>query len=268
MQTSGAEQALAEVERLGRIVEGLLSLARADAGASRTERVELDAVIAERVALCDRSRGRGRARAGACGARPTGSARSSTTWSRTRLAVSGRRDRLGTRRVGDWVELHVVDEGPACPRRIVARAFDRFWRGRSAAPGSGLGPLDRPPPRHGRRRRGRVARGGGGGIDAVVRLRPCLSPPDRFLYSVRVARPTAFASVDRPAVWPRVRGEPRPERLDAPLDSLTGVGPKIAGGCASSASRRSATCWSTGRATTSARSARAGSSTCSASRRR
>ncbi len=43
-----------------------------------------------------------------------------------------------------------------------------------------------------------------------------------------MTRPTGFASVDRPEVWPRLRGEPRPERLDAPLDSLPGVGPKIA----------------------------------------
>jgi ATP-dependent DNA helicase RecG len=44
-----------------------------------------------------------------------------------------------------------------------------------------------------------------------------------------VTRPTGFASVDRPEVWPRLRGEPRPDRLEAPLDSLSGVGPKIAG---------------------------------------
>ncbi len=44
-----------------------------------------------------------------------------------------------------------------------------------------------------------------------------------------VARPTGFSSLDRPEVWPRLRGEPRPERLEAPLDSLPGIGPRIAG---------------------------------------
>src|SRR5262249_43639086 len=44
-----------------------------------------------------------------------------------------------------------------------------------------------------------------------------------------VTRPTAFATVDRPKSWPRLRGEPRPDRLEAPLDSLQGVGPRIAG---------------------------------------
>jgi ATP-dependent DNA helicase RecG len=43
-----------------------------------------------------------------------------------------------------------------------------------------------------------------------------------------VTRPTAFATVDQPESWPRLRGAPRPERLEAPLDSLTGVGPRIA----------------------------------------
>jgi ATP-dependent DNA helicase RecG len=43
-----------------------------------------------------------------------------------------------------------------------------------------------------------------------------------------VTRPTGFASVDRPEVWPRLRGEPRSERLEAPLDSLPGIGPRIA----------------------------------------
>jgi ATP-dependent DNA helicase RecG len=43
-----------------------------------------------------------------------------------------------------------------------------------------------------------------------------------------VTRPTGFATVDRPEVWPRLRGEPRPERLGASLESIQGVGPKIA----------------------------------------
>jgi ATP-dependent DNA helicase RecG len=40
--------------------------------------------------------------------------------------------------------------------------------------------------------------------------------------------PAGFASLDRPKVWPRLRGEPRPERLEAPLDTLPGIGPRIA----------------------------------------
>src|SRR5205823_6204649 len=40
-------------------------------------------------------------------------------------------------------------------------------------------------------------------------------------------RPTRFAAVDRPKSWPRLRGGPRPERLDASLETLKGVGPQI-----------------------------------------
>src|SRR3954470_7969640 len=42
-------------------------------------------------------------------------------------------------------------------------------------------------------------------------------------------RPTAFAAVDQPDEWPRLRGAPRPERLQAPLESIPGVGPQAAG---------------------------------------
>src|SRR5579862_627740 len=37
-----------------------------------------------------------------------------------------------------------------------------------------------------------------------------------------------FAGADPDGPWLRLPGEPRPERLEAPLDSLPGVGPKIA----------------------------------------
>jgi len=37
-------------------------------------------------------------------------------------------------------------------------------------------------------------------------------------------RQTAFAGLDRPQAWPATRGRPRPQRLEASLDSLDGVG--------------------------------------------
>jgi ATP-dependent DNA helicase RecG len=43
-----------------------------------------------------------------------------------------------------------------------------------------------------------------------------------------VTRPTGFAAVDRPEAWPRLRGAARPERLQASLESLQGVGPRVA----------------------------------------
>jgi ATP-dependent DNA helicase RecG len=41
---------------------------------------------------------------------------------------------------------------------------------------------------------------------------------------IETRRPTAFAGLDRPQAWPATRGRPRPERLDAELDTLDGVG--------------------------------------------
>jgi ATP-dependent DNA helicase RecG len=48
------------------------------------------------------------------------------------------------------------------------------------------------------------------------------------ILEVEVTRPTGFASLDRPEVWPPLRGEPHPARLGAPLESLPGIGPRIA----------------------------------------
>ena len=33
--------------------------------------------------------------------------------------------------------------------------------------------------------------------------------------------------MDPPAVWPRLLGTPRPERAEAPVSSLSGVGPAL-----------------------------------------
>jgi signal transduction histidine kinase len=168
--TEEASRALAEVDRLGRLVEALLSLARADAGTSKVERVEVDGVLVERLAL----------REGVKVAGETG------------LAVRSSHDRLGqivdnlvanavavsddvtvsVARAGEWVELRVVDRGPGLSEEERRRAFDRFWRGRSRGPGSGLGLAIV------RRLAGvdggeaELREAPGGGIDAVVRLRP------------------------------------------------------------------------------------------------
>ncbi len=40
-------------------------------------------------------------------------------------------------------------------------------------------------------------------------------------------RQTAFARLDRPPAWPATRGRPRPQRLEASLDALPGVGPTL-----------------------------------------
>ncbi len=169
LEGDAAAPALVEVERLGRLVEGLLSLARADAAGAAGEPVDVDEVLARPDRALD-----------------------GVTWAgETGLRVRSSPDRLGqlvdnlvanalavsddvtvsTRVIDGWVELHVVDRGPGLSPEERARAFDRFWRGRSAGPGSGLGLAIV--------RRLARADGGeaelreaeGGGLDAVVRLR-------------------------------------------------------------------------------------------------
>ena len=169
MDPAAAGPALAEVERLGRLVEELLSLARADAAIGGSESVDVDTVLADRLA--------GRVGVSQGGERGL---RVRTTADRlgqmvdnlvaNALAVSEKVSVTASSDDG-WVEVHVVDDGPGLSVDEREHAFDRFWRGRSSGPGSGLGlPIVRGLAR---------ADGGdaelrqasGGGIDAVVRLR-------------------------------------------------------------------------------------------------
>ena len=170
METEAAEPALAEVDRLGRLVESLLALARADASAVRTEAVDVDVVLNDRLAHWH-----GVERAGQRGLRVRSSAdrvgQMLDNLVANALAVSSD-VQVSVERTDGWVELHVVDEGPGLTSDERARAFDRFWRGRTSGSGSGLGLAIV--------RRLAAADAGeaelraapGGGIDAVIRLRP------------------------------------------------------------------------------------------------
>jgi signal transduction histidine kinase len=182
LENGDVEHALREVERLGDLVEGLLVLARVDAGGAPASVVDAAAIARERAdhwrALAEErgvtvtaavvADGPVTARAAperlvqvldnllanALDAAPHGSA----------VAVSVQAGR-------PWVELRVRDEGPGLTAEERARAFDRFWRARKGGGGSGLGLAIV--------RRLVEADGGevelvdapGGGLDAVVRMR-------------------------------------------------------------------------------------------------
>jgi signal transduction histidine kinase len=174
MDPAATGPALAEVERLGRLVEALLSLARADAATGGTEAVGVDAVLADR--LAERT---GVIRSGERGLHVRSTAdrlgQMIDNLVANALAVSDTVVVSASSEEG-WVELHVVDDGPGLTAEERERAFDRFWRGRTAGPGSGLGLAIV-------RRLARVDGGDaelraapGGGIDATVRLRR--SQPD------------------------------------------------------------------------------------------
>ena len=169
------ESALAEVERFGGLVEGLLALARADARAVPAANVDLGGIVEERVAVW-------KARAGELGIQLVADTGDAT---KVRAGAEGLRQVLdnlienalevsptqGTVTVvATGSELRVRDEGPGLGTEERKRAFDRFWRGRPG-PGSGLGLAIV--------RRLVEADGGqvelrpapGGGLEAVVRMR-------------------------------------------------------------------------------------------------
>jgi signal transduction histidine kinase len=175
------DAALREADRLRDLVGGLLALARADAGREPPERVDATAVLRERfeawlpladeqeVALVPQLDGPLAVRAApgrlaqvldnllsnALEASPTGG-----TVSLSAVATP------------PWVEVHLVDEGPGLTPEQRARAFDRFWRAGSGGGGSGLGLAIVGRLVEADEGEVELREAAGGGVDAVVRLRP------------------------------------------------------------------------------------------------
>jgi signal transduction histidine kinase len=141
--------ALTEVERLSTLVDGLLTLARADRALKAPERIAVSRVVDERLA------------AWTALAEERGVAlRRDVSPDAVGLATPGRLEQVLdnllanaldvspagatitiSASTGDgWIELQVVDEGPGLSAEERGRAFDRFWRapGRDGE-GSGLG---------------------------------------------------------------------------------------------------------------------------------
>ncbi|TPQ18249.1 sensor histidine kinase [Streptomyces sporangiiformans] len=197
--------AMTETDRLARMVEGLLAMARLDESAAERERVDLDRVCVERhrawaplfeqhgvgLALVGDYAGQVLAVPGAVEqildnllsnalrVSPPG----------TTVSIDLRRHAAQERRFPHHfphhrtsgparVDLHVMDEGPGMTEEQRRRAFDRFWRAPDAPKGGtglGLALVQR------------LAHAGGGeavlrpaphgGLDAVVHL-PCASNRD------------------------------------------------------------------------------------------
>lgn len=174
------EGALAEVERLATLVDGLLALARADRARKAPERIALAPVVAERLAawnaLADE---RGVAlhddvdeRAVAL-ATPGRLEQMLDNLLANALDVSPRETTITVSAtvLDRCVELHVADQGPGMSADQRGRAFDRFWRapGReSEGSGLGLAIVRRLAEADGGSVELREARSGG--LDAIVRL--------------------------------------------------------------------------------------------------
>lgn len=175
------DAALREVERLSQLVDGLLALARADAGATPPTRFDAAELVRERlrtwrtlaeergIELADEVDGPQQVRAGADRLAQVVDNLVSNALTHapdgSRVAVSARRD-------GRWVELHVRDQGPGMSEEQRARAFDRFWRAPGAAKGgSGLGLAIVRKLVEADEGEVELAEAPGGGLDAIVRLR-------------------------------------------------------------------------------------------------
>ncbi|GLW50130.1 two-component sensor histidine kinase [Streptomyces sp. NBRC 14336] len=179
------DEAMQEVERLGRMVQGLLALARLENSASTPEATALGAVVADRAAIWSAFAAEHQVHiavtgqdAGEVWALPGALEQVVDNLLSNALRVSPPGGTItlatmingGTR--GSWAELHVIDEGPGMTPEERQRAFDRFWRASSTYhDGTGLGlPIVQQLVRAGG---GDVVLDAapGGGLDAVVRLR-------------------------------------------------------------------------------------------------
>jgi signal transduction histidine kinase len=174
------EAALHEVERLSQLVEGLLVLARADAGAAPPERVDAAVVVRDRLEawrpLADEREVELVADLDGGQAVRAGSARvaqvlDNLVSNALEVAPGGSAVTVSACRTGGWVELRVRDQGPGMTAEQRARAFDRFWRSGSGGGHSGLGLAIVRKLVEADEGEVELADAPGGGLDAIVRLR-------------------------------------------------------------------------------------------------
>jgi signal transduction histidine kinase len=170
--------AVAETDRLARLVSELLALARAEDDVEPAGRIDVAALATARVdawsALAD-ERGVSIQTTAAPVVARGGSGRveqvlDNLLSNALDASPRGATIQVTTARRNGWVEMHVVDEGPGLAAAARAHAFDRFWH--AGGEGSGLGLTIA-------RRLAAVDEGcvelleaDTGGIDAVVRLVP------------------------------------------------------------------------------------------------
>lgn len=195
------DEAVDEVERLSRMVQGLLALARLENSATTPEPVDLDTVITDRAAMWEPLAAEqyvalaitGRA-AGRVWAIPGALEQIIDNLVANALRVSPPGTTVTIHRA-PGTGLHVIDQGPGMTEADRARAFDRFWRSSdSQHDGTGLG---LPIVRH-------LVQASGGditlhpapgtGLDAAVRLRPVTGDRSREASGRPRSRPARSAA--------------------------------------------------------------------------
>lgn len=216
--------ATTETDRLARMVEGLLAMARMEEGAVTPERIDLDELCRERLRtwsplfqkhhshLVLRGLPVGHALAVPGAVEQildnllSNALRSSPLGSTVTLDVRHPApDRRHLHRDGrpTWVEVHVIDQGPGMTAEQRRRAFDRFWRAPdSPKGGTGLGLSLVQRLAHASGGEATLNAAPGGGLDAAVRLRsPARSgggpgrPARMHLRRKPVPEPTAHTPV-------------------------------------------------------------------------
>ncbi|MEV7866216.1 HAMP domain-containing sensor histidine kinase [Streptomyces sp. NPDC088124] len=146
---SNLDAAMTETERLARMVEGLLSLARMEETALTPEAIDLDVAASERVHAWSALYERHGVRLLLLGD-PIGHALAvpgaveqildNLLSNSLRVAPVGSAVTVFRRFGGVGAELHVADQGPGMTPEQRRRAFDRFWRAPDAPKGgTGLG---------------------------------------------------------------------------------------------------------------------------------
>ncbi|MFJ5224416.1 sensor histidine kinase [Streptomyces sp. NPDC088400] len=201
---AGLDAAVAEIDRLTRMVQGLLALARMEDSATEPETVDLDEVLRDRaetwvgfaaeqhitIGVSGPRAGQVRAIPGALEqivdnllANALQFAPPGSTITLTTASAHGQGQGQGhghgeqrKRPYGDeeaLVEFHVIDQGPGMSEEQRGRAFDRFWRAPdSVHEGSGLGLAIVQQLVHAGGGEISLRDAPGGGLDAVVQLRP------------------------------------------------------------------------------------------------
>jgi signal transduction histidine kinase len=145
--------AIAETHRLGRLVQSLLVLARTDAAPRACEAVDLSAAVRGRVdawspAAADQDVRLAAEYPPACWVTAVPGAVEqivdNLVSNALDVASDGTTVTIRVEVQTEWVELHVIDEGPGMTAEMRARAFERFWRparrpGDTGREGFGLG---------------------------------------------------------------------------------------------------------------------------------
>jgi signal transduction histidine kinase len=136
------EAALAETDRLGRIIEGLLVLSRAEGADVTLERSDVRAVIRERCEHWEPLADEHEVRLVVVIDDALMSVLVIDNYIDNALDVAPRGSTItvGAEPVDDGMEIRVRDEGPGLSAEERAEAFGRFWRAEGANPGgTGLG---------------------------------------------------------------------------------------------------------------------------------